>query len=299
MTKEITDFFKMNDVKYKENYRLSLISPIKIGGQARYVAYPNTNVSLVGVVNFLQKNKIKYKILGRMSNVLPPDKIFDGVIIRTDRISQISLIDSCLEADAGASLPFLAKITADTGLSGLEELSGIPGSIGGAVRGNAGAFGREISHMISSVTIYDCTSFTIEQLSYDQIDFGYRYSSLMRDDIVILSVRLTLSPSDSVSIKALIQQCRERRIATQPVGQASLGSTFKRPAKDISAAKLIDDCGLKGKGMGGAKISEKHAGFIVNCGGATAADYLRLADYAKNKVFEKFGINLEREIEVI
>ena len=299
MTQEISDFFKMNDVKYRENFNLSLISPVRIGAQARFLAYPESSEDLIKVVDFLRNKKIKHKILGRMSNVLPPDNIYNGVIVRTDLLSYQLVKGTTVEVGAGLSLPYLAKITADAGLSGLEELSGIPGSIGGAIRGNAGAFGREISQLVSRVTVYNRQSSRVEQLRSDQIIFEYRRSGLIRDDVIILSAKLLLSRTDRATANELIQKYREKRMATQPVGQASLGSVFKRPAKDIYAAKLIDECGLKGRSVGGAKISEKHAGFIVNCGGATAADYLTLADCAKDCVYKKFGVTLEREFDVI
>ena len=245
MSQEILDFFKMNDVKYKENFRLSLISPIKIGGLARFVTYPECQDKLIKIIKFLRKNKIKYKILGRMSNSLPPDTNYDGLIIRTDLLSRRIIRGRFVEVGAGLSLPLLAKLTADGGLSGFEELSGIPGSLGGAIRGNAGAYGREISDLISRVTIYNCRTSSIENIRADKICFQYRSSSLIDDEIIILSARLSLVRSDKNSTNSLIQAFREKRTASQPVGQPSLGSTFKRPRKDLSAARLIDECGLK------------------------------------------------------
>ena len=299
MTREISDFFKLNDVKYKGNYQLSLISPIKIGGYARYVAYPDKVNKLIKIVKFLRKRKIRYKILGRMSNSLPPDNDYDGVIVRSDKMLNYRLKGTSLYAEAGASLPFLAKICADFGFSGLEELSGIPGSLGGAIRDNAGAFGREMSDLISCVTVYNLRKSSVEHLKVEKLCFDYRSSSLMNDELIILSAKLSLARSDRFTVNRLIEDYREKRMATQPVGQASLGSTFKRPMKDVHAAKLIDECGLKGHKIGGAKISEKHAGFIVNIGGATAVDYLSLVEFAQKQVYKKFGIMLEKEIEVI
>ena len=299
MTREILDFLKVNDVKYKENFKLSLISPIKIGGIAKLIIYPDNKNKLIDVVDFLENRKIKYKILGRMSNVLLPDTEFNDIIIKTDELSFLEFHGTVVEAGAGITLPLLAKITADMGLSGLEELSGIPGSLGGAIRGNAGAYGREISDLVSQVTVYNFRTSSIECLKVDKIKFDYRFSSLVDADVILLSAKLSLARSDKIYANSLIQTYRERRTATQPVGLPSLGSTFKRPENEISASKLIDECGLKGKRVGGAKISEKHAGFIVNVGGATAEDYLELSDIAKDMVYQKFGISLEKEIEVI
>lgn len=298
MTREIVDFFKVNDVKYRENLKLSSISPVRIGGNAQFVAYPDSVERLIKAVDFLRNKKIRYKLLGRMSNVLPPDEDYAGVIVRTDNISPLLIKGTDVEIGAGVSLPQLAKITADEGLSGLEELSGIPGSIGGAIRGNAGAFGREIGELVSFVNVYNCRLGVTERLKADRIGFDYRKSGLMSKDLVILSARLALSRSDSVTSNDLIKKYREKRMATQPVGQASLGSVFKRVTKDISASKLVDECGLKGFSIGGAKISEKHAGFIINCGNASAKDYLSLAEYAAESVYKRFHIKLEREVEI-
>lgn len=297
MKREISDFFKVNDVKYKENYNLSAISPVRIGAKTQFLVYPDSEEKLIIVVRFLRNNKIKHKILGRMSNVLPPDETYEGVIVRTDLLSQISCKGTSVDVSCGVSLPHIAKLTADAGLSGFEELSGIPGSVGGAILSNAGAFGREIADTLTKIRVFNLDTSEIEQIK--EISFDYRFCGLDRDRFVILSSKFSLSRSNSVTANELIQRYREKRMATQPVGQASLGSTFKRPGKEVYAAKLIDDCGLKGMSIGGAKISEKHAGFIVNKGGSTAADYLALAEYARERVFEKFAINLEKEIEII
>jgi len=299
MTQEIMDFFKLNDVKYKENFRLAQISPIKIGGLTKFVVYPDDHKKLIKIVKFLKNKKIKHKILGRMSNVLPPDDEYNGVIVRSDCLSNFDIKGTFVDASAGVSLPLLAKTCADLGLSGFEELSGIPGSVGGAIRGNAGAYGREIGDLVSRVTVYNSRTQSVEYIKADKISFGYRLSSFSKGEYIILCVRFSLSRSDKFSANKLIQLYREKRTATQPVGLPSLGSVFKRPSKNLSAAKLIDDCGLKGVKIGGTKISEKHAGFIVNVGGATAGDYLKLSEYVKDKVFQNRGILLEREIEVM
>lgn len=299
MKGEILEFLKMNDVEYKENASLAAISTVKIGANADLIVYPNNIDKLVSLVSFFRKSKIRHKILGRMSNVLPPDENYCGVIVRTNRFCDYKIKGNLISASAGAFLPYLAKKTADAGLSGLEELSGIPGSLGGAVAGNAGAFGREISDLVESVRVFDVNSGVISDLKSNELGFKYRTSIFKSQELIILSASLRTCYSDKICIFSKISEYAKRRRGTQPVGFPSLGSTFKRPGDGIYAAKMIDECGLKGYKIGGASISERHAGFIVNVGGATASDYLSLADYATECVYRKFGINLEKEIEIL
>ena len=297
--RDISDFFKMNDVEYKENLRLSMVSPVKIGGTASYIVYPDSIEKLVISAEFLRNNKIKHKIIGRMSNILPCDQQYQGVIIKTDRISKCCINESFISADAGLSIPYLAKIASNAGLGGLEELSGIPGSIGGAIRGNAGAFGREICELIYDVTVYSFKTKEIMRLKREKINFGYRYSSLAVDDFIIISANLSLTPCNIYESLQRMNYFRQKRVENQPVGYPSLGSVFKRPSPDISAARIIDECGLKGKRIGGAEISNKHAGFIINVGNATAYDYMTLTELVSDTVYERFNIKLEREIEIL
>lgn len=299
MIREVTDFLKMNDVEYIEDAQLSEISPIRIGGKAALIAYPNSEKRFVSLVQFLEKSKFNYKIVGRMSNLLPPDEKYEGILIRTDRINNLLVNNNFLDAFLGASMHKTAKILCDAGLSGFEGLSGIPGSIGGGTLGNAGAFGREISDLVQYVRAYDIESDEIIRLSSSQCDFSYRNSVFKRCKIIILSVGLVLSYSDTVKVAAEMKRIGDIRRNTQPVDKPSLGSTFKRPTPDISAAKLIDSCDLKGHKVGGAKVSEKHAGFIINAGGATADDYLRLCDDVAMRVKESYGILLHREVEIM
>ena len=299
MNREIIVFLKMNDVEYKENLKLSKISPIKIGGAADVVVYPRGEEELVKLVGFLDKSIKPYKILGRMSNVLPPDEKYGGTLIRTDHINNYSFKENVLEVGVGASMPTIAKILCERGLSGFEGLSGIPGSIGGAIVGNAGAFGREISDLVIDVKIYDLEAKKINHLSADQCGFSYRDSYFKQRPWIVLSARLKLSESDTFSVASETNRIRQIRKNTQPTDKPSLGSTFKRPSENISAAWLIDQCGLKGFSVGVAAISKKHAGFIINNGGATAADYLHLSEYVAQCVYERFKIKLCREIEIM
>ena len=299
MNRETLDFLKMNDVEYKVGFCLAEISPIKIGPEAFAVAYPNRYSKLINLVKFLNDNKIKYKILGRMSNVLFIDSFYDGIVIRTDRLNDLSIEHNAVSASCGISLPYLCNILCKAGLSGFEGLSGIPGSMGGALFGNAGAFGYEIGDRVVEVDCFDKESREVITLTADDIGFSYRYSGFKDNCYLILSARFLLSQSDEISVRTEIERCRNIRIRSQPTDKPSLGSTFKRPKDGVFAAKLIDDCGLKGYSVGGAQVSTKHAGFIINAGGATAKDYIDLADYVADRVFEKYKTRLEREIEII
>lgn len=299
MKREIVDFFKMNDVKFKENYLLSRISTIRIGKTADFIAYPDSIEKIVKLACFLQKHKIEHKILGRMSNILPSDYKYKGVIVRTDLLSGVEIKGKCVEVGAGISLPNIAMISADAGLSGFEEISGIPGSAGGSIVGNAGAFGREISDIISRVKIFDYETLSVEEYKNEKLEFNYRTSALKNSNKVVLSAEFSLARSDKDKIKKQIQEYRDRRTLTQPVGKPSLGCVFKRVTEEKSAAWYIDKCKLKGYSIGGAKVSEKHAGFIINQGGATAGDYNVLVDYITQCVYNKFGVVLEKEIEIM
>ena len=196
-------------------------------------------------------------------------------------------------------LSYVAMTTAEFGLSGAEELSGIPGSVGGAIYGNAGAFGREISDIITSVSIYDPVSESICCLSMSELDFSYRSSVFSKRPWIIISATLTLSEADTNSVNARIKEFVKIRRERQPIGEMSLGSTFKRPSADVAASLLIDQCGLKGYTVGGASVSRKHAGFIVNTNNATSSDYLSVAKHVANSVNEKFGVALEMEIGLL
>ena len=298
MREEILDFLKMHDVKYKEDINLASISPIRIGDAASIVAYPDEESKLCKLATLLSKAKIKHKIVGRMSNLLPPDKKYEGVVVRSDLLKSCYLSENALTVSAGMSLAACANFLCKSSLSGFEGLSGIPGSIGGALIGNAGAFGMEISDTLLDIRVFDLKTESIRILQKEDCGFTYRHSELRNGELIILSARFLLKKSDRASVSAEMERCKAIRLLTQP-REPSLGSTFKRPGQDVFAARLIDQCGLKGYRIGGAEISKKHAGFIINSGSATASDYIELSEYARNCVYENYKISLEREIEII
>lgn len=295
----VLGFLKINDVKYEENRLLRDFSPVKIGGIARLIVYPENEWALIDTVRFLENKNIQYKILGRMSNVLPPDDEYTDVLIKTDKMSSLNVNSNKIYASAGVCLPYIAAKSVGLELSGIEELSGIPGSIGGAICGNAGAFGREISEIVSFVRCYDVYSGEVFSLPPEKCCFAYRDSIFKNESLVILGVELSLTSSTMTEVRKRIYSFREKRMASQPVHSGSLGSTFKRTSDGVSAAYYIDRCGLKGYSIGDAQVSLKHAGFIVNTGSATARDYLLLMNHISDAVKEQFKVELEPEIKIL
>ena len=299
MTEEILGFLQNNVVEYKRLTNLSRISTVRIGGIADMVVYPNSTYMLAKLVKKLNDSKIPYKILGRMSNVLMAKDYYQEVIIRTDRIDAFNVNDNNLTVSTGISLSRLAKIALNCSLSGLEALSGIPGSIGGAIRGNAGAYGREMSDIVSSVTLLEPSLGDVFEVKNSQLDFSYRHSSVIQSDLIILSAKISLCRSTVDAVYSKMIDIANRRRAAQPTEFPTLGSVFKRCEGDLLPWQLIDGCGLRGYSVGDAEISKKHAGFIVNRGSAKASDFLSVVEQAEKSVLDRYKIKLEREIEVI
>jgi len=285
------------DVKIKEDVKLSALTPIRIGGNAKAVVYPKSIRELIYTVCSFLNGGIEFRVVGRMSNLLPPDGMFGGAVIKTDDICFADFDNNRLRVGAGVSLPYLARLALGASLSGLEQLHGIPASVGGALYGNAGAFGREIAELVEEVEILDLDCLHSQAVRAGDIEFGYRSSSLKTRNWIILSALFRLAPADTAGIVSRTAEYASIRKRTQPT-LPSLGSTFKR-IKGKSAAGLIEASGLKGYCIGGAEISRVHAGFIVNAGCATAADYRALADYARDTVYKRFGVTLENEVEYL
>ncbi len=299
MFEYLKKYLKTKDVEYKENKILAEISPIKIGGSAKIIIFPKDKCELCETLAFLGANKIAYIILGNMSNVLPRDDEYFTVIVKTDKLRRISQSGCSIFCECGVKLPILSAYLINSHLSGFEELSGIPGQIGGAIYGNAGAFGREISDIVVGCTVYDNITEKVYNLDVSELAFSYRKSIFIKKELTVISVQLKFSLSDKNTVERAVKKFKEKRVLSQPMGKPSLGSIFKRPALGVSAGKLIDECGLRGFSFGGAAISEKHAGFIVNRNGAKSEEVKYLVDLARKSVKEKFGFELEREIEYL
>ena len=292
------DFLKKQEVEYYRNLELSRLSTIGIGGIPLCVIYPSSEEKLILTVRFLLKNNIPYKIAGGMSNILFSSPLDDVAVIKTDRMNIYSVAENIIEVSSGVKLTSLIYNASGIGLGGIEELYGIPGSIGGAIFGNAGAYGRSISDFVKSIKIFDTAMDNVKIIPRELIDFKYRSSGLA-DGEIILSAKLSFVKKDPDLITVKLKGIIEDRISRQPYGKRSLGSIFKRKDGFPPISYLIDSLGLKGFSFGDAEISEMHAGFIVNRGGATASDVIELISIIKNKINLEFGFIPEEEIKII
>ena len=298
MTKCFQDFLKKQDVEYYENLNISHLSSIGIGTMARFVVFPNSIDALINTVNFIVDKKIKFKILGRLTNVLPQDEFYNGVLLLTRKLNRYYVAENVLNVECGAKFSKIISELADINFGGMEKLFGIPGSVGGMVYGNAGAYGVAVSDFLINAYVYSPSEKKILLLSKEDLNFSYRYSSIKDTDLILLNATFTLINIPSESVKNNIRQTIEQRKNTQPFGEKSIGSVFKRNG-DIPISRLIDNLGLKGLRVGGAEVSKKHAGFIVNVGGATAKDYIELVEILKHKIKDTYGIQPEEEIEIL
>ena len=270
----------------------------KIGGPAQYYVTPESVTQIQEVVSLCRDMNIPLHVIGNGSNILVGDDGVDGVVLALfNTFSDYEIKDNVITAQAGMSLIKLAVIALREGLTGLEFASGIPGSVGGAVYMNAGAYDGQMKDVVTSVTVLDEAG-DIRILGRDELDMGYRTSAVAKHNMIVLQVIIELKTGDKEQIKDRMNQLSELRKQKQPLEYPSAGSTFKRP-EGYFAGKLIADAGLKGYSIGGAAVSEKHAGFVVNMGGATAKDVVELTDYIKKRIIEQFGVTLELEIKKI
>ncbi len=274
------------------------LTTIKIGGPARYVCYPSSVEQFVSLVEFCKRENIASFVLGGGSNILVSDSGFDGVVICTKRMNNISLLSPCrVSLDAGVMMGSMAHFCKLEGLSGAECLCGIPGTIGGAVVMNAGAFGGDIAKILESVTFWENGKIVIQKKS--QLFFDYRKSIFTnRQNCAILNVVLRLKKNSSQHVQENMLRYIKLRQDTQNVGMPSAGCVFKRVNRQ-SAAVLIQNCGLKGMRIGDAMVSNVHAGFIVNMGKATSQQVLSLIDKIEQTVYQQYGVKLERELKII
>ncbi len=269
----------------------------RIGGNTKVLLLPETTTQILSCIEICRKNNLKYYIIGNGSNLLVSDKGFDGVIIKISKnFNKIECKNNIIKAQAGASLSAISKIAYENSLSGLEFALGIPGTIGGGVCMNAGAYGSELKNIIKSVTVIQDGK--IKTLDNKACEFEYRNSKILKEKLIVLEVLLELCYSDKSQILNTMKTNTKTRNQKQPVEYPSAGSTFKRP-KDNFAGKLIMEAGLAGKTVGDACISSKHCGFIINLGNASCNDVLSLIDIAYKEVKEKFNISLEKEIRIL
>lgn len=284
----------------KENILLqepmSRHTTFQIGGPADYFVSPKTKDAFSALIRVCYEKDYPFMVLGEGSNLLVSDEGIEGLVISTSYLKNIQIKDDIIEAGAGLLLKDLSEFALLKGLSGLEFSCGIPGTLGGAVYMNAGAYEGEMKDVIVSVTLADEKGNIIEK-SADEMGFSYRHSILSEEKLYCLSAKMRLMPKDKAEIKAKIDEFTQKREDKQPLDLPSAGSTFKRPV-GYYAGKLIIEAGMQGERVGGAEISNKHAGFIVNQGGASARDVLLLIEKVKAAVYEKSGVLLEPEVRV-
>ncbi|MFH1283290.1 MAG: UDP-N-acetylmuramate dehydrogenase [bacterium] len=280
------------NIRCKLNHSLKLCSSFHLGGTARLFAEPATTAALVSLIKFCRLEKISYYMVGNGSNVIFSDKPFEGVIITTKKINRIKFRKNIIVAEAGINLDTLVKRSIKKALAGFEELSHIPGSLGGAIRMNAGAFHAEVADYLVDVKVLDPQN-RIKTLNRYNIDFGYREAPPL-NSMIILEARFRLFRDN---VKDLMRRRREiikKRNRKHPLKYPSAGSVFKRP-EGYFVRKLIELSGLPGKRVGGAQISKKHPGFIVNLGNAKSSDVVKLIKIIRDKIFKNFKLNLELE----
>ena len=279
-----------------ENEPLSSHVSFRIGGPAKLVLLPDSSEELEALCTLLRRLGERPLILGNGTNVLPPDEGVDGTVILTKKAVAVSVDGETVRADCGAGLTRVSSLAADAGLTGLEFAYGIPGTVGGALTMNAGAYGGEMKDVTVRTEYLDgeLRRVCVEGTAHD---FSYRHSRFTASD-VILRTELKLAYGDREAVKARCRELTEKRKTSQPLEKPSAGSDFKRPKQGYAAA-IIDGCGLKGFRIGGAQVSEKHAGFVVNLGGATASDVKRLLEEVQKRVLKETGILLEPEIRML
>ena len=286
-------------IEFELNYSLSKASSFRVGGNADIAIFPRDEDEFALIIFEAQKRNIKFEVIGNGSNVLFSDDGYKGAIIFTKNISEMVCNCNQITAFCGAKLPSLANLARNNSLSGLEFAHGIPGSVGGAVAMNAGAFGGAMSDVLITSRALDINTRKIITIDKNEHRFDYRKSIYSENkNLICISAAFVLKDGDVFEINEKMQENVRTRRLKQPVELPSCGSFFKRP-EGYFAGKLIEDCNLKGVSVGGAMVSQKHAGFIVNTGGATSSDIVSLAKLIEDTVFEKFGVKLEREVKYI
>lgn len=297
LIKSIEEYNDKNNsaIEIKYNEPMSRHTTFRIGGNADLYLVPHTTDALVSLCSMLNAGEVRRYFLGNGSNVLFDDGGYRGAVVSLTELSQIKAEGNVLTAQSGASLNLLCKTARDNSLTGLEFAYGIPGSVGGAVFMNAGAYGGEISAVIKESTYLSQCDMTLHTIGAAEHCYGYRDSMYRHNSCIILSASFCLQKGDESEISARMTEYMNRRIEKQPLEYPSAGSVFKRYPGRFTG-QMIDECGLKGFSIGGAQVSEKHAGFIVNRGNASCADVLGLIEHIQNEVYKKFGCSIECEV---
>ena len=284
-------------IRVQTHVALEKCTTLRVGGPADSFAEPASEAELVCLLNAAQAAEVPVLLMGNGSNLLVRDGGFRGLVIRLGKaFSRIEPWEGGLQAQAGALLSVLACEAAGASLTGLEFAQGIPGTVGGGVYMNAGAYGGELAQRIESVTVLDHGE--VKRIPGHDMGFGYRHSRAMEEGWIVLGARFRLEKGEREQIDAAMRDFVARRKEKQPLNYPSAGSFFKRPEGHFAGA-LIEGAGLKGKSVGGAQVSEKHAGFLINTGGATASDFLTLMKLVQDQVKAKYGVALEPEVRIV
>ena len=289
--------FENEGIDCQKELALSSKSSFKIGGKADLAVFPKNAGELEYVVAYLKDREIPYIVVGNGSNILFEDEGYRGCVIFTEKMNEVKVEGNRLYAGAGASFTAMATVAKNASLTGLEFAYGIPGSCGGAVVMNAGAYVGEVSQVLESCTVFDAEKYEVYTLTKDEMNLSYRHSILSdKKNLICISATFTLKEGKKDEIDDVIRDLMQRRRSKQPLEYPSAGSVFKRPGPDLFVGKMVEDSGLKGYTIGGAQVSQKHAGFIINIGGATAKDVLDLVAHIKSVVRANYGVELECEI---
>jgi len=289
----------INNLNHIDNLQVNLNTPLKkytsfkVGGPSDIFLIPGTITALKKVLKTIKHGELPFFILGKGSNVIASDNGFRGIIIYTGKLNNIKIKENTLKAECGVTLNSIAEKALNSSLSGLEFVSGIPGSLGGALYMNAGAYGKEIKDIIVSILTLDYNGLE-NKLTKDELDFNYRHSILQVNPLIAVEATLELKPGIRKKILSTMKTLKNKRKTQQPLSLPSAGSTFKRPSGNY-AGSLIEKAGMKGARVGGAQVSKKHAGFIINLGNATARDICDLIRIIQDKVYTISGIKLEVE----
>ncbi len=286
------------NVELLEDISLSKYTTYKCGGKALGMFYPNDINDLIVILKYLKENKLKFKLLGKGSNVIFNNELYKGYIINLERFNSLEIYGRTIRVGAGFSLPRLSIKASLLGLTDLEFASGIPGTIGGAIYMNAGAYNSDMKNIVKTVKVLT-PDFTIKEMTNNECDFSYRESFFTKNkDYIVLEIVLELNYGDKEEIMSLINDRKNRRIASQPLDYPSAGSVFRNPEGD-SAGRIIESLGLKGKCINDACVSNKHANFIINTGRATGEDIKKLIKLVQKEVKDKTGIELKIEQEFV
>ena len=296
---EILELLKedLDGIEVLFNEPLKQYTYTKVGGAAEYLAFPRNQYELKRIVTFANAHEIPWMVLGNSSNIIVRDGGIDGFVIMFDHFRDIKVNGYVIEAEAGAKLIDVTHVARYHSLTGFEFACGIPGSIGGAVYMNAGAYGGEIAHILQSCQVLTKDG-EIETLSAKDLAFGYRHSAIQESGAIVLSAKFALSPGNYETIKQEMERLTHLRELKQPLEYPSCGSVFKRPVGHF-AGQLISEAGLKGYRIGGVEVSEKHAGFMINVADGTARNYEDLIESVIEKVKEHSGVTLEREVRIL